>query len=307
MKVGVVMPIAHGAGEQPKPYTEIRALARQAEGLGFDSIWVFDHLLFRFPDEGTGGIHECWTILSALAEATERVELGTLVMCTSFRNPGVLAKMAAALDEVSEGRLILGLGCGWHDPEYEAFGLPTDHRVGRFEEALAIILPLLREGKVDFRGRWYEAPDSALVPPAPRPDMPILIASKGPRMNALTAQYGTAWNTAWFGMPDERLEQRRAALREAVDEAGRDPETLDETVGVTVRFPDLAPADDSDEAPDPARVLTGSAADVAAGLRAYEEIGIRHVICSLDPAVPAAMERLGEALVLSREGAAARV
>ena len=118
MKVGVVLPIAQEDGTPATPsYAEVRAVAIAAEAADLDSIWVFDHLLFRDDDESTG-IHECWTILAALAEATSRVELGTVVMCTSFRNAALLAKMAATLDHVSDGRLIMGVGCGWHDPEY---------------------------------------------------------------------------------------------------------------------------------------------------------------------------------------------
>src|SRR5690348_13598032 len=178
MKIGVVMPIAGDSetGKTPR-YAEIRDLAREAEAVGLDSIWGFDHLLFRFPDQPTAGIWEVWTILSALADATQRVELGTLVMCVPFRNPALLAKMADTLDEVSDGRFILGLGAGWHEPEFDAFGAPFDHRASRLEEALKIIVPLLREGKVDFEGRFYQARDCVLLPRGRRPRGPkILVA-----------------------------------------------------------------------------------------------------------------------------------
>ena len=161
-------------------YAEIRAVAVAAEAAGLDSVWVFDHLLFRFDGETTG-IHECWTILAAIAEATSRVELGTIVLCTGFRNAALLAKMAATLDHVSGGRLILGIGAGWHDPEFEAFGYPTDHKVGRFEESLSVITGLIRDGRADLDGRFMTARDAVLLPPA-RPDLPILVAAKGPRM-----------------------------------------------------------------------------------------------------------------------------
>src|SRR5512140_3305522 len=154
MRIGIVLPIADEEGDVGIPdYPAIRAIAVGAEAAGLDSVWVFDDLLFRSDGE-TSGIHECWTILAAVAEATHRVELGTLVMCTGFRNAALLAKMAATLDHVSAGRLILGIGAGWHDPEYEAFGYPTDHRVGRFEEALAVITGLIRTGRADHDGRF---------------------------------------------------------------------------------------------------------------------------------------------------------
>ena len=144
MRVGVGLPMEDVDGVA-YPYRVIREMAISGEAAGFDSLWVYDHLLFR-EDGRTTGIHEAWTILTAVAEATSRAQLGALVLCTEFRNPALLAKMAATLDHVSEGRLILGIGCGWHDPEYEAFGYPTDHKVGRFDDSVTIIHSLLRTG-----------------------------------------------------------------------------------------------------------------------------------------------------------------
>src|SRR3979409_434963 len=150
MKIGVVVrsgPQAAGLG--PAGYSFLREMALRLEAAGLDSIWLYDHLLYRWPGRPTDGIWECWTLLSALAEATQRVELGTLVLCVPFRNPALVAKMATTLDEVSGGRLTLGLGAGWHKPEFDAFGIPFDHRASRFAEAIAIIKPLLQEGRVD--------------------------------------------------------------------------------------------------------------------------------------------------------------
>ena len=237
MRVGIVLPI--GEEDLPKEgtaYPFIREVALAAEAAGLDSVWVFDHLLFRSDGE-TSGILECWTVLAAIAEATRRVELGTLVMCTGFRNAALLAKMAATLDDVSGGRLILGIGSGWHDPEFDAFGYPKDHKVSRFEEALAVIVGLIRSGRADLDGRYVTARDAVLIPPA-RPDLPILIAAKGPRMLELTARHADAWNLAWFGLPDERLARVRGELMDACARVGRDPATLSITVGVTVRYPD---------------------------------------------------------------------
>ncbi len=299
MKVGVVLPMAEDpqTGEAPS-YREIRDLARHAEAAGFDSIWLYDHLIYRFPDTPTSGIWECWTTLCALAEATERVELGTIVLCTAFRNPAVLAKMAVTLDEISGGRLILGLGAGWHQPEFDAFGLPFDHKAARFEEAIAIIVPLIKEGRVDFRGEYLSALECELHPRGPRPGrLPILIASKGPRMLRLTAEWADSWNTAWFGQPTP-LAPRRADLEAACVEVGRDPQTLEVTVGVQVAYPDLG--DVTMPIEDPDKVLTGSTSEIAAGLRAYDALGVGHLIVNLAPNTASAQARFAEALALAR-------
>ncbi|HEY6285523.1 MAG TPA: LLM class flavin-dependent oxidoreductase, partial [Ktedonobacteraceae bacterium] len=165
MKIGLMVFLANDRENNSKrPYSAIRAIAQQAETDGFDSIWLADHLFYRYPGEPTRGIWECWTMLAALAEATQHVEIGTLVLCNSFRNPAILAKMATTADEVSGGRLILGVGAGWNEPEYQAFGLPFEHRVDRFEEALQILGPLLQEGHVDFAGQYYQARNCDIVP-----------------------------------------------------------------------------------------------------------------------------------------------
>lgn len=301
MRVGVVMPIGEDDTTRTTPsYAEIRAIAQQAEAAGFDSIWIYDHLLFRAPEQPTGGIWEAWTLLVALAEATERVQLGTIVLCVPFRNPAVLAKMADTLEEVSGGRLILGLGAGWHQPEFDAFGIPFDHKADRFEEALQIITPLLREGKVDFSGKYYSAPNCELRPRGPRPGGPeILVASFKPRMLELTARYADSWNTAWLGRPT-KLPERRAALEAACAQAGRDPATLAVTVGVSVQY--AAPGTPLDPQPDPDKVLFGRPEEVAAGLRAYAEQRVAHVICSLEPTTRESLAWLAEALRIFRAG-----
>ena len=295
MRIGVVLPIGEEDWDDAAPsYPEIRDIAVGAEELGLDSVWVFDHVLFRF-DGVTTGIHECWTMLSAIAEATSRVELGTLVMCTGFRNAALLAKMAATLDHISDGRLILGVGAGWHDPEYEAFGWPTDHKVSRFEEALTVIKALIREGRADLDGTYVTARDCVLRPPA-RSDLPILVASKMPRMLELTARHADAWNLAWFGLPDERLAGTHRELMEACDRVGRDPSTLSITVGVTIRY-EGAPA--SAEGP----ALGGSPAEVAEGLAAHAAAGADHVIALLEPTTRETLAAFAEAVALYRADA----
>jgi probable F420-dependent oxidoreductase len=293
VKIGVALPVTEDDEGRTAGYAEMRALALRAEEVGFDSVWVYDHLLYRFPDAPTRGVWEAWTILSALAEATSRVELGTLVLCTGFRNPALLAKMADALEEVSGGRLILGLGAGWHEPEYDAFGYPFDHRASRFEEAIRIIKPLLRTGEVDFDGEYSRARDCVSRPRGPRPGgPPILVGTGGPRMLRLTAKYADAWNTCWLGRPT-KLAERRSALEAACAEEGRDPATLEVTVGVLVDYGERGPGE---EPVDPERALSGSAAEVAAGLREYAALGVGHVICAASPNTAASHERLADAL-----------
>ncbi|MEU9715571.1 LLM class flavin-dependent oxidoreductase [Streptomyces sp. NPDC047976] len=300
MKIGLVLPLSEYPWGQPS-YEEIRSLALQAEDSGFDSLWVFDHLLFRGEDGTSEGIWESWTVLAALAEATERVELGSLVTCTAFRNPAVLAKMAVTLDEVSGGRLILGLGSGWHLPEFEAFGVPFDHRVDRFEEALRVIVPLLRTGRADFTGRHYWLRDGELRPRGPRPGgPPVLVGAHRPRTMALAARYADLWNSCWFGSPAGAVEVL-STVRESCLKEGRDPGTLGITLGVNVSVE----GEDGRgaEVPPGADVLTGSPQDVARGLCRYEALGVSHLVLNLNPHHGEAQSRLGAALRRYRAGA----
>jgi len=295
MKIGLMVFLANERDNNSKrPYDTIRAIAQQAESDGFDSIWVPDHLFYRNPGEPTRGIWECWTMLAALAEATERVEIGTLVVCNSFRNPAILAKMATTLDEVSHGRLILGVGAGWNEPEYHAFGLPFDHRADRFEEALQILKPLLREGHVDFAGRYYQARNCDVLPRGPRAEgPPLMVGSEGPRMLKLTAQYADLWNTGYMGKPDT-MAQRLAKIEAACREIGRDPATLGITALIGLWFPDL-------QAKKPKffdNPLTGTAQEIAAAMRGYAELGVKHVMFQCEPYTHEARRRLTEAVHL---------
>ena len=164
LKVGVQLPEV----EYEPRWTALSAMARMAEDVGLDSVWVGDHYLYR-DAVGARGPWEAWTQLAALAAVTSRVELGPLVAATAFHQPAVLAKLAATVDEISGGRLILGLGAGWNDVEFAAFGFPIEQRIARFEEAFTIIRTLLRDGRIDFAGRFYQARDCELLPRGPRP------------------------------------------------------------------------------------------------------------------------------------------
>lgn len=295
MKVGLILPQGPAYGSDGS-WTGISSLARQAEDGGADSLWLCDHFFWRPADGPEVGIQEAWTLLSALAVATTRVELGTLVLATSFRNPALLAKMAAAADDVSAGRLILGLGCGWYEAEYRAFGYPFDHLVGRFEEALQVVVPLVRGERVTVHGRWTDVDDAVLVPAPRRPSLPILVAAKGDRMLRLTARHADAWQTAWFGFPDDRFADRRDRLIAACDVEGRDPATLARTVGIGLG--ELA----ADGAPPGWRDVPVDAAAIADALAAWTELGIAHVQLRLEQATPAAYDVTLEAIRRYRAG-----
>ena len=247
MKLGLMLQIGAGvlADGRTARWSDLREMAQVAEAIGFDVLFVPDHLLFResprdndiqveMPAGETRGIWEAWTVLAALAEATRRIELGPLVACNSFRNPALLAKMAATLDEVSDGRLVLGIGAGWHEPEYRAFGFPFDRRVGRLEEALQIISALLRKGHVDFEGRFYTARDCELTPRGPRPEgPPILIGAQKPRMMRLTATYADIYD-ADFHLGPDTVAKCFEAIDAACGAAGRDRGTLERGAATTV-------------------------------------------------------------------------
>jgi probable F420-dependent oxidoreductase len=299
LKVGIELPIAENKGRVGVPrWADISAMARLAEQAGFDSLWVEDHLLFRYDGGAPQGVWEGWSMLTALAATTERVELGPLVSCASFRNPALTAKMADTVDEISGGRLILGLGAGWHEPEYRAFGFPFDHRVSRFEEALQIIHGLLRTGAIDFEGTYYTARECELRPRGPRPQgPPILLGTVGERMLRLTAKYADLWN-AYFSMIGNRpdgVAPLRARIDAACAEVGRDPATLGRTAAVLVHFPG---GEGGRGMPSHWQVppLTGSPAEMAAELRAFAREGIGHIILWLEPNTIESVERFAPVL-----------
>jgi len=192
LRVGVQLPEV----EREVRWPELLAIARTAEEAGFDSIWVGDHLLYRGDGREERGPWDAWTLLAALAASTERVELGPLVASTAFHPPGLLARMAAGVDEVSGGRFRLGLGTGWNDAEFEAFGLPADRKVARFEEAFTIVSRLLAGERVTFEGRFHRVEGAVLLPPPAR-RVPLMIGSAGPRVVGIAAPHVEWWN-CWY-------------------------------------------------------------------------------------------------------------
>ena len=277
MKIGVLLP--QSASDGGETWNEISALAGQAEDGGVDSLWLIDHFFHREDGLAVGGetgIAEPWTLLSALAATTTRVELGTLVLSTSFRPAGLLAKMAVTADEVAGGRLILGLGCGWHEPEYTAFGYPFDHRVGRFEDALRITAPLVRGERISHEGPYQQVREAAILPAPIRRDLPILVAAKGERMLRLTVELADLWQTAWFGLPDERYRGRHRDLLAACTAGERDPSSIGITVGVDVVEDDPGP-----------NALALDAGVIADALHAWDAEAADHIQLGVRPATPA--------------------
>jgi probable F420-dependent oxidoreductase len=293
MRVGIQLPEV----ERPVPWPEYLAMARAAEEAGFDSIWLGDHLLYREGDDERGP-WEAWTMLAALAAATERVELGPLVACTAFHPPGVIAKMAATIAEVSGGRFVLGLGAGWNEPEFRAYGLPYDHRVSRFEEAFTIIRGLLAGERVTLAGRFFQVEELALVPrPAARPR--LVIGSNGPRMLAATLPHVDAWNT-WFdsyGNSPGGFAELNDEITAAAGAAGRDPADIERSACVLVALDGATGERNWGEETPP---VTGSAADVAAALRELADAGADEIIIVADPITEGSIRELGDVVGLLR-------
>ena len=272
-------------------------MAVTAEAVGFDSVWVGDHLLYR-TDSGARGPWEAWTLMSAIAAVTDRVQIGPLVAATSFHSPAMLAKKAATVDEISNGRFILGLGAGWNRTEYDAFGFPFDHRASRFEEAFTIIRRLLREGAVDFTGEYYTVRDCELVP-RPRPGgPPLMIGSQGPRVLRASLPYVDMWNAwhAWYGNTPEGLAAMMAQIDAACVAVGRDPAAVSRTVAIMVQVPGGRGRIYGDAEHEGSAAITGAPSDIAAALHAFAMAGLDHVQLVVDPITVESIEWLGDVL-----------
>jgi alkanesulfonate monooxygenase SsuD/methylene tetrahydromethanopterin reductase-like flavin-dependent oxidoreductase (luciferase family) len=286
----------------PIHWRELRTLARVAEEVGFDTLWCDDHFLYdNFPAEAPDhgrfrGMWDCFTLLTALAEATSTVNLGSFVACTSYRNPAHLARIADTIDDISGGRLILGLGAGWNKPEYDAYGYPFDHLASRFSESLQIIIPLLRDGYVDFVGKYYQARECELRPRGPRPQgPPIWIGGSKPRMLGLVAWYADAYNTVWHTSPETMIAQFQAA-DEACRAGGRDPASLLHTAGTYVALP--APGE---EPPPQLRpTIRTTPEGLAEQLLVFQAAGAVHLTLSMEPWDVAGIERCGRVIEIIR-------
>jgi alkanesulfonate monooxygenase SsuD/methylene tetrahydromethanopterin reductase-like flavin-dependent oxidoreductase (luciferase family) len=294
VRVGIQLPEA----EREVRWPEYLAMARAAEDIGFDSIWVGDHLLYRGDGGPERGPWDAWTLLAALAVGTQRVQLGPLVACTAFHPPGLIARMAATLAEVSAERFVLGLGAGWNEDEFRAFGVPFDHRVSRFEESFAIIRGLLAGERVTLAGSYVQAED-AVLSPAPPARPRLMIGSNGPRMLAVALPHVDAWNTwyADFGNSPEGFAALNDRISTAARAAGRDPAEIERSACVYVAL----------ERPDRGRVITreappleGPPRRIASTLSDFAQAGADEAILVVNPISEASIRKLAEVLALLR-------
>lgn len=290
MKIGMYLPHWDTAMDgDPPTWADIVDVARTAEDVGFDSVWVIDHYHIRFDHGDPWSLWDPWSVLAGVAASTTRIELGPLVSCTAYRNPVLLAKAAAAVDEISAGRLIFGLGGGYFDAEFRALGIPDDHRVDRFSEAVDIIHQLLRRGRVDYEGDHYQIRDFAMgLPPTRESGPPILIGATKPRMMRLTARYADLWNV-WLPFSIDPIGDFRTARRAMDDtcvEEGRDPRTLGRTVTVAATLLGRTATFGSHEMSPVGR----EPGEIAEALHTLEAQGVDHVQLCLIPATAQGVE-----------------
>ena len=267
-------------------------MARAAEAVGFDSIWVGDHLLYRDDGREERGPWDAWSLLGALAASTARVRLGPLVACTAFGPPGLLARKAAAIHEISGGRLVLGLGAGWNETEFLAFGVPFDHRATRFGESFEIIRRLLAGERVTFDGRFEHVHDAVLLPRPVEPP-PLMIGSTGERVLRAALPHVAAWNIwyDWFGNTPEGFASENERVTRLLREAGRHPADVLRTATVLVVLED-GQRDRPHTQDVPA--LTGPPEAIADGLQEFAAAGVQEAILVVSPLTEGTIRTLGQ-------------
>lgn len=255
-------------------WPQMRRLAQSMEALGVDTLWVPDHLQRTTPKRGTFGFWECWTILTAAAEATSRIGIGPFIACTGFRNPALLAKMAETLDEVSGGRVVLGLGSGVpeRDPSWSAFGYDASRHVSKYGEAVEIVARLVHDGALTFEGEHYRVDEAVIEPRGPRAGaMTVFAAGLGDRTAQIAARHADQINVNRAITNEADALEVVAIARRACEAVGRDPATLGVTGWARVAV------DDDGLATDKAGCLVGGPADVAATVRAARAAGVEHL------------------------------
>lgn len=277
VKVGVTLKMYDYRTYAPKSMADIARQARQAEALGYDSVWVMDHVFIQRGERRLSA-HDPMVVLAHVAAATERVTLGTLVLCQAFRHPGQLAREAAALADSSGGRFVLGVGAGWHQPEFDAFALPFDHRVGRIEEAVEPLRRLLRGERVNASGRWLQLRDASVAVTAPAP--PVWVAADGPRMLALAAG-ADGWTHANWGASDTAPFRRAVAgFERELARRGRDRSEVETSAAIACVPGGWEPVPGGFSE---AEVETGGVERLAEVVDEYARSGADHVILSLSP------------------------
>jgi alkanesulfonate monooxygenase SsuD/methylene tetrahydromethanopterin reductase-like flavin-dependent oxidoreductase (luciferase family) len=288
MSLGLMLPLGEKSHFGPTPrFADMVEMAQTAKDVGFEAIWLADHFSFTNDDE-VRGVWEAWTMMAAVAAAVPDIQIGSLVACTGFRNPGVIAKMTEAIDEISGGKFILGLGAGWHEPEYRQFGFPFDYRVSRFEDAIRIIHPLLRDGHADHAGEFFQANDAVNAPRGPRATgAPILVGSSGDRMLGLVAEFADAWNTVWHNDP-AKVAELMPKVDAACDAIGRPRESLIRTAGGNFAMEGYL-----GRRPNP---VEGDVDAMASRLDGFRDLGLAHYVCGLDPCTPATITSFGEVI-----------
>ena len=290
LRVGVQLPEV----EREVRWPELASMARRAEAVGFDSVWVGDHYLYRDDGRPERGPWEAWATLAGLAAVTDRVTIGPLVACAGFHAPAVLAKTAATVDEISGGRLMFGIGAGWNRAEFDAFGIPYDRRASRFEEAFGVIRGLLAGERVTFDGEFVAVRDAVLLP-APARRVPLMVGSTGERVVRAALPHADAWNTWYdaYGNTAEGFGTLNAWVSEIAASVGRDPGGLERSACVLV-----AVGGGSGERPtDPsAPHVAGSADEIAAHLGALAAAGADEAIVVADPITESSIDRLGDVL-----------
>ena len=297
LKIGVQLPEV----EYECTWQEYAEMARVAEDIGLDSLWMGDHLMYRYADPAIAprGPYESWTTLSALAAVTEKVQLGHLVASALFHTPPMIAKMAATVDQISDGRFVLGLGAGWNEAEYKGYGIPFDHRFSRFKEAYQIIQDLLKTGEANLNGEFYQIEDSLLFPETVSAGgPPIMIGSYGQKMLELTmptADWWNAWSQDYQGTFDG-LRDLIARVDQVCEQVDRDPSTLVKTVAPLFAMPG-AKGRLSEYGAPPA--LDGTDPhSIANDLHTFADLGIAHVQLVLDPINATTISSLQDVLAI---------
>jgi alkanesulfonate monooxygenase SsuD/methylene tetrahydromethanopterin reductase-like flavin-dependent oxidoreductase (luciferase family) len=298
-ELGIVMPLMQFGPERTTArWAEIRAMAERAEAIGFDTIWTPDELLWRVDGAAPQGVWDGISMAGAVAAVTTTAKVGTWVLSALHRNPAIIAKTAETLDEISGGRFVFGLGAGHEWPgQAHAFGLPEDRIFARFEEALEIIVPLLRDGRADFEGTFHAARDLPQAPRGPRPGaIPLLIGGNGPKGTRHAVRHADTWS----GYVEEQasvdeVAPRIATLEAICAEEGRDPASIGRSIGVSVH-PFLA----ADERP---HVVSGSPEEIATRLLTFRDAGYTQAELMFGPGTLAALEALAPVVELVRADA----